>query len=260
MKNEIITEQTLLKGLQELVESRKETDRYIKNISRQIAESNERCDRQIAESNHFFKNEMAKSNQRFKNEMAKSNHFFKNEMAKSKKWLDKEIAESNQRLDKKIAESDERMEKQNAKTNASIEKVNKLLGGIGNNQGLAAEEEFFNSLAKSMRLGNIEFHSIERNTLKRANGIQDEFDIIMTNSELIMVAEVKFKYHPKDVKKVLNKVSNFKKLYPQYQEYKIYGAVAGKILPQETIEKAKMYNLFVITQEGNNLRLLNAPI
>ena len=238
MKNEIITEQTILKGLKELVESRKETEMFLKNISRQIAESNERCDRQIAESNQRFKNEMAKS----------------------KKWLDKEIAESNQRLEKKIAKSDERMEKQNAKTNASIEKVNKLLGGIGNNQGLAAEEEFFNSLAKSMRLGNIEFHSIERNTLKRANGIQDEFDIFMTNSELIMVAEVKFKYHPKDVKKVLTKVSNFKKLYPQYQQYKIYGAVAGKILPQETIEKAKMYNLFVVAQEGNNLRLLNAPI
>jgi hypothetical protein len=151
------------------------------------------------------------------------------------------------------------MEKQNAKTNASIEKVNILLDGIGNNQGLAAEEEFFNSFVKSMHLGDIEFHSIERNTLKRANGIQDEFDIVMTNSDLIMIAEVKFKFHPKDVKTVLKKVSNFKKLYPQYHQYKIYGAVAGKILPQETIEKAKMYNLFVVAQEGNNLRLLNVP-
>jgi len=182
------------------------------------------------------------------------------ELVESDKRLQKQIAESDQRFEKKMADRDKRFEKQMAKTNASIEKVNKLLGGIANNQGLAAEEEFFNSFVKSMRLGDIEFHSIERNTLKRANGIQDEFDIVMTNSDLIMIAEVKFKFHPKDVKTVLNKVSNFKKLYPQYQHYKIYGAVAGKILPQETIEKAKNYNLFVVAQEGNNLRVLNAPV
>jgi len=74
----------------------------------------------------------------------------------------------------------------------------------------------------------------------------------------LYIRPVKFKFHPKDVKTLLKKVSNFKKLYPQYQHYKIYGAVAGKVLPQETIEKAKNYNLFV-AQEGNNLRVLNAP-
>jgi len=111
-----------------------------------------------------------------------------------------------------------------------------------------------------MRLGDIKFHTIDRNLQRHCNGVQDEFDIVMTNSELIMVAEVKFKFHPNDVKKVINKVSNFKKLFPQYQDYKIYGAVAGKILPKDTIEEAQKYNLFVVAQEGSDLRLINTPI
>ena len=187
------------------------------------------------------------------------------ELIKAGKETDRRIAETNKVVTRtsksidKLKDQTDKTSKEVANTSKSIDKLKDLVGGMGNNQGLAAEEEFFNSFVKTMRLGNIEFHSIDRNLRRHTNGIQDEFDIVLTNSDLIMIIEVKFKFHCKDVKKVLTKVANFKKLFPQYQNYKIYGAIAGKILSPKTIETAKKMNLFVVAQEGSDLKLLNVP-
>jgi len=185
---------------------------------------------------------------------------------------DRKIAETNKGLDKlKELYGDMRnnFELQNkssletdrkiAETNKGLDKLKELYGGMSNNLGLSIEEEFFRSFEKNMRLGDIEFHSILRNSYVRVHGITDEFDLVLINSDLVLIVEVKLKYHPNDVKKVLKKISNFKKIYPQYKDYNINGAIAGKILPQQTIEEAKKYNLFVVAQEGADIRLISAP-
>jgi len=110
-----------------------------------------------------------------------------------------------------------------------------------------------------MQLDNIPFHSIDRNIQRHCNGIHDEFDIIMTNSESVMITEVKYKFHPKNVKKVLTKMSNYRKLYPHNHHLKIYGAIAGKLLSSDTIDEAKNYNLFVIAHEGRGIKVLKSP-
>jgi hypothetical protein len=175
------------------------------------------------------------------------------------KETDQRFKETGQLFKDTIKSSNQLIDRRIKVVENNIDKLNQLVGGMGNNQGLAAEEEFFNSFVKTMRLGDMKFHSIERNLRKHCDGIQDEFDIVLTNSEIILLAEVKFNFHHNDVKNVLNKISNFKKLYPQYQNFQVYGAVAGKILSKKTIEAAKKFNLFVVAQEGNELRLINVP-
>ena len=188
-------------------------------------------------------------------ELAEFRKQIESEMAESRKENKRMLAESRKETDKKMDES----RKRNDERNKSIDKLKELVGGMSNNQGIVAEEELFNSFSKSMRLGDLEFHSIDRNVKRHASGIQDEFDIVLTNSNLIMLVEVKTKFHPKDVNKVLNKISNFRKLFPLYQHMEIYGAIAGKILPSQTIETAKKHNLFVVAQEGSDLKVLNMP-
>jgi len=75
-----------------------------------------------------------------------------------------------------------------------------------------------------------------------------------------MIVEVKYNFHPNDVQKVLNKISNYKKLYPQHHNFNIYGAIAGKVLSKQTIDEATKYQLFVIAQEGNDIRVINSPL
>ena len=170
-----------------------------------------------------------------------------------------ELIEAGRETDRRLEKLGKKTDRRIADTNKSLEHLKKLVGGMNNNQGQMVEEEFFNSFLKSMRLGDLEFHSIDRNIRRHIKDVQDEFDIVLTNSEIIMIVEVKLKFHPNDVKNVLNKIANFKKLFPHYQHYKIYGAIAAKILTPDNIEEAKKYNLFVVAHESSELRLLNNP-
>lgn len=180
------------------------------------------------------------------------------ELIEAGKDTDRRLKET----DRQMKDTDKRLKKTEQlvdKTNKSINSLKEMVGGMGNNQGEAIEEEFFKSLAQTMRIDNIQFHSIDRNTQRQCNGIQDEFDIIMTNTESVMITEVKYKFHPRDVKKVLKKMTNYKILYPQNQHLTVYGAIDGKILPAKSIEEAKKYNLFVFAHEGRNIKVLNSP-
>jgi len=56
------------------------------------------------------------------------------------------------------------------------------------------------------------------------------------------------------------KIDNFRKLYPLYKEYKVFGAIAGLTMSQETIDIAKEMGLFVFTQEGNDIKMLNDDV
>ncbi|ETR70144.1 MAG: hypothetical protein OMM_03448 [Candidatus Magnetoglobus multicellularis str. Araruama] len=151
------------------------------------------------------------------------------------------------------------VEKTDTKLDKKLKKIGKIVGGVTKNIGELAEEQFYKSCTKSMSIGDLTFHSIDRNLHRLANGIEDEFDIVLTNDNAALVVEVKHKFHPNDVTDVLKKLDNYKLLFPLYAKYSIYGAVAGMILPKKTIDLAKKYHLFVLTHEGNNLKLLHTP-
>ncbi len=56
----------------------------------------------------------------------------------------------------------------------------------------------------------------------------------------MIVIEVKYKLHPKDVQKFYdNQLPLFKVLFPEYADKKIIGAVAGMAVPKESEDVAK---------------------
>ena len=173
------------------------------------------------------------------------------------------IAENEEKTLKIMAENDvkynQKMDKMNRLLTKKINKLSKQVGGIANNLGTIAEDLFFHSFSKSMAIGQMDFHTIDRNVYRRSSGIEDEFDIVLTNDNVILICEVKQKYHPDDVDNVLKKNKNYNILFPMQTNYKVYGAVAGLTIPQETVQRAKERNLFVVTQDGNAIRFLNAP-
>ncbi|KPA14220.1 hypothetical protein MHK_005573, partial [Candidatus Magnetomorum sp. HK-1] len=135
--------------------------------------------------------------------------------------------------------------------------LNINLDGIGKNNGAVAEEFFFNGLNDKMEIGKLKFETIDRNIYRRTKRIEDEFDVVMTNTDSITILEIKYKYHPKDVEKVIKKIKNYKLLFPLYKDYKFYGGIAGLSVPKDTVKEAIKYGFFVLTQSGNNLKVLN---
>jgi phage anti-repressor protein len=76
-------------------------------------------------------------------------------------------------------------------------------------------------------LGNIYFDDVVKNMEKHRGQLQEEFDLVLNNGDVIGIVEVKYKAHENDLDKLDRKMKNFKKLFPIYQNYKQYGAIAS---------------------------------
>jgi len=103
---------------------------------------------------------------------------------------------------------------------AMLQKMGERLGGIGNNLGDVAEDFFYDGLNTKKRLGKIHFDDVKK------------------------FAQVT--------------IPLFKKELPQYAHLKTYGAVAGLSVPRDSRELVEKLGLFVLTQSGDSLKVVNS--
>ena len=146
--------------------------------------------------------------------------------------------------------TDEQMKRNDKMLTEKLDRMGITLG-VTNNQGDVAEEFFFNSLANDTHLGSIHFDDIEKNGHKRRGKTEEEYDIIMTNGDAVGIVEVKYKAHENDLDKLDRKMQNFKKLFPIYQNYKQYGAIATFHINDDAKREALRRGYFVLQRSGD---------
>ena len=49
------------------------------------------------------------------------------------------------------------------------------------------------------------------------------------------------------------KLPNFRTLFPYYQDFKLYGAIASMVSNDALVEKSKQAGLFFLTQQGDHV-------
>ena len=165
----------------------------------------------------------------------------------------KELSKAHQEFkeeQKAIQEAQQKTDEQLKETDRKLEKVSELLGGIGKNQGDVAEEFFFNSLVDDPHLGGIHFDDISKNESKQRGKLQEEYDIVMTNGNAIGIVEVKYKAHENDLSKLERKMRNFKTLFPWFNDYKLYGAIASFHINDDAKKDALERGFFVLQRKG----------
>ena len=112
------------------------------------------------------------------------------------------------------------------------------------------------------KLGGIEFDSISKNVHRRANRLEDEYDIVLYNGDCVALIECKFKAHENDIRRLIDrKVDNFRTLFPYYKDYAIYLGLASFSFYPELEDFAKENGVAILKQKGdvveieaNNLR------
>ena len=147
--------------------------------------------------------------------------------------------------------TDEQMKRNDKMLTEKLDRLGITLGNVTNNQGDVAEEFFFNSLANDAHLGGIYFDDIEKNGHKRRGKTEEEYDIIMTNGDSVGIVEVKYKAHENDLDRLDRKMQNFKKLFPIYQNYKQYGAIASFHINDTAKREALSRGYFVLQRSGD---------
>ncbi len=167
----------------------------------------------------------------------------------------KETAESQKETDRQFKETKafiQETSEQMKRTDEKLDKLAKMYGNISKNQGDVAEEFFYNTIRSNLKIGNIKFYDIIPNLFKEKDGVKDEFDIFLTNGDSVAIIEVKYKAHENDVEKIKDKkISNFRKLFPIYKDYKVYAGIAGFHINDDVVKKAEEYGFFVLKRKGD---------
>jgi prefoldin subunit 5 len=156
------------------------------------------------------------------------------------------LAIAQKKTDEQMNRTDKRIDKMARK----IDHVGDIVDGVSKSQGAVTEEFFYNSLAEDNHLGTIHFDGIAPNMSMRLGRLGEEYNIVMTNGDAIGIVEVKYKAHEKDLKKLERKMRNFKKLFPVYKDYKLYGAIASFHFYPEAKEAALNQGFFVLQRSG----------
>ncbi len=172
------------------------------------------------------------------------------------KESDKQMKESGKQLKEALAETDKRLKESILET----KELKQMLFGLGSNLGQITEDYFYNSVATDKTINGIKYDYISRNLKMEGKNLNGEYDIVLINSSRLLVIEVKQKPHIKDVEKFAAKqLPIFKKLFPMYANFKVYGAIAGMTFDKNTIDYALENGLYVLTQnqESKNMQMLN---
>ncbi|MCK5877993.1 MAG: hypothetical protein KAG43_10180 [Candidatus Marithrix sp.] len=168
------------------------------------------------------------------------------------------------KTDVQLAKTDAQLAKtdaQLAKTDAKIDRIATLVGNISNNQGDSTEEFFYRSLLDNACLGNMHFDIIDRNLQRHKGKLQDEFDVVLINENNVAIVEIKHKAHPNLIDNMLTKkIPNFRHLFPHYAQLKLYGVIASMVSNNELVEKSREAGLFLLTQKGQHVTLVNDKV
>ncbi len=180
----------------------------------------------------------------------------------------KMFAETNRRqqeTDRLRKESDKRIEAMRKDTDKEIKAISQLvksnsqeISGVGKGNGRVAEDFFYHSFDKKMKVDNINYDYLHRSLNRKSGELKGEYDIVLINSKSLLLIEVKYRLKSKDVEKFYTKqIPAFKQLFPEYSNYTMYAAVAGLSVDSHAEEEAKKNGILTFTQSGQELKKLS---
>ncbi len=131
-----------------------------------------------------------------------------------------------------------------------VDRVCKQLGDMGFVQGEVAEDSIYRNISYAFNKIDKNFIDIQRNIEKNNH----EFDIVAVNGNEVLLVEVKNKLSYRAIDSFLNKqIPKFRQLFPEYEKYKLLGAVGSLVVKNEIGKYAEKLGLYVITQGSEGL-------
>jgi len=150
-------------------------------------------------------------------------------------------------------ETDKKFEK----TERLVRDLSKNIGGLGNNVGQATEEYFLAALEKMEELAGVKIEHVGR-LKKRKKNLQGEYDAVVFGKDTLIVVEIKHRLDGNNVSDFYtNSLPAFRKLFPEYADRKILGAVAGMTVEKSAMKLANNKGLLVLTPSGQTISVLN---
>ena len=178
-------------------------------------------------------------------------------MQENDRILSEKIAETDRQqkeTDRQLKEAVKQMAASGADVDRRIKNVNEMIGGMANSDGMFAEEYFFNCIEKGDKNIFGEHFDECYSSLKRynkGNQKKSEHDILLINGAAAAIVEVKYKARREDIEKLINKLPDFRTLYPQYRSHRVYLGLAAMTFENGVENESAQKGIAIIKQDGD---------
>jgi hypothetical protein len=147
---------------------------------------------------------------------------------------------------------------QSKETDRRLKELGKQIGGLGNRLGEFVEGVVRPGLVRLFRERGIDVHQTLRDLEAKRDGEAAQIDLLVVNADHAVVVEVKSKLEAGDVDEHVERIGKFKRLFPQYRDTRLLGAVAAMVVPDDAAWHAERRGLFVVGQAGDDAVFLNS--
>jgi len=159
--------------------------------------------------------------------------------------------------DRKFQETDREFQETKQMFQESDRKFDKYFGKIkemDRNWGKLVESLVKPSVATQFRKRGIPIIGSGQRVEREIGGETMEIDILLTNGDSVVAVEVKTKLTVEHVNEHIEKhLKPFRRFFPEYQDKKVYGAVAYIHLEENSDRYAYKNGLFVLTFDAKNM-------
>jgi hypothetical protein len=165
-----------------------------------------------------------------------------------------------QETERRFQETDQRFQATDRivkKTSEAVEKLSTEVRGLTKSLGLFAEAIVHPRVVRLFRERGIVLDRVTARDERHVNGDSMEIDVLGSGPDAVLFVEVKFKLEVEDVRDTMKNLERFFYFYPEYRGLTLYGAVAGMSIVGGADRFAYKKGLFVLTQAGDNMRILN---
>jgi hypothetical protein len=166
-----------------------------------------------------------------------------------------------QKLSEEMREVAQQMRKENEETNRKMKETAKQIGDLGNRFGELAEHLVAPSIVEKFNILGFHFDDVSaglrRIIYDESSGQRiAEFDILLENGDTIVGVEVKSKPSRDDVEDHVRRLQILRLNKDRKgDKRKIYGALAGAIMPSNVKMFALKTGFYVITQSGDTVKI-----
>ena len=171
------------------------------------------------------------------------------------KALFRETDRKFQETDRKFQETDRQLRE----TRRLVERISRDLGRLGNRLGEFVEEMVEPAVVALFQARGLKvYRTMQDLTCRDDDGrLLALVDLAVIDSDTLIAVECKSHLSVDDVNEHLERLTHFKTYWPEYGGYKLLGAVAAMVVPEEVAAYAYRKGLFVLAPSGETMRLLN---
>ena len=169
---------------------------------------------------------------------------------------DRQFKETDRQL-KEIVEQSKQTDRQFKETDRKIKEVTKSIGKLGNRLGDFIEDAVRPAAVRLFQERGIVVHEVYQNVTMERDGEGLEIDLLVVNDIEAVGVECKSNLKVDDVNEHLERLAKLKRLSPKYRNFKLMGALAAMVIPDNVARYAIAKGLFVIGQSGEHLEIRN---